>query len=82
MPNQSEMVAADEAVGEFELPLPWEMTRCLGHGNHKGEWCERHNECARHLTISHRDEPWESVQPPAYTACSGHTKALFLAVKK
>lgn len=71
-----------EGNTKVTLPLPAGVSRCLGHGDRKGEWCERSSECARHLTISHLAEPWEEVEPPHYRACSTAEFICFMDVTK
>jgi len=62
------------------LPLPVTVSRCLGHGDRKGEWCQRHSECARHKTISHINEPWDRVGAPYYRMCSDMQFLSFMEV--
>ena len=64
------------------LPLPVDVSRCLGHGDRKGEWCIHSNECARHLTISHLSEPWSEIDAPLYRACSNVEFICFMGVTK
>lgn len=35
-----------------KLPLPETMSRCLGHGSLKTDWCARLETCATHQTIA------------------------------
>ena len=71
-----------DEVKPIKLPLDESASRCLGHGNKKGEWCKRINECARHATISHPDEPWVYTDAPYYTMCSSDDYHCFLEIDK
>jgi hypothetical protein len=64
------------------LPLHPDVSRCLGHGARKGEWCEKANNCARHMTIHRIDEQWEQATPPYYRACSNDEFLLFMEYEK
>lgn len=66
----------------FKLPLPETVSRCLGHGDKRGEWCDKHNECARHKTIGHIDEPWDKVPAPYYRMCSDYRFVSFMEIEK
>lgn len=71
-----------DEVKPIKLPLSATASRCLGHGDKRGEWCKRSNECARHLTISHANEPWAEANAPYYRMCSNDDFLCFLEVEK
>ena len=56
------------------LPLSPRMNRCLAEGQKVGESCERKDQCARHVTIEHDDEP----VPAYYRACHSDLMVAFI----
>jgi len=56
------------------LPLPKEINRCLGHGEKTREWCDRLDNCARHVTIRHD----LAYTTPCYRACTTDSMAAYL----
>lgn len=56
------------------LPLSPSMNRCLAEGQKVGESCERKDQCARHVTIEHDDEP----VPAYYRACHSDLMVAFI----
>jgi len=56
------------------LPLDPGMNRCLAEGHRVGESCSRKDECARHATIEHDDEP----VPACYRACTSDLMVAFI----
>ena len=71
-----------DAVTPAKLPLIAGVSRCLGHGDKKLQWCDKSNVCARHLTISHELEPWINVEAPFYRMCSNNDFHCFIEVEK
>lgn len=67
---------------KITLPLPADVSRCLGHNGRLGNTCPKRDECARHLTISHRKEPWTEVKAPYYRMCSDDNYLSFLGCEK
>jgi len=65
------------------LPLNPEITRCLAHGQREREWCDRADNCARHLTIHCDPMPPEGeISPNAvYRACSSDLMAGYLPME-
>lgn len=63
---------------QIKLPLQPDAARCLGHNGRNGEHCKRRDQCARHVTISHRNEPWTEVKAPYYRMCSDDNHLSFL----
>ena len=61
-----------------KLPLQADISRCLGHGDKKGEWCSRYRTCARNQTCIHIDEPLDEAKPPYYRMCSENSFASFM----
>lgn len=58
------------------LPLSRDINRCLAHGHLEGEWCDRREHCARHLTIR-----FDSTHVPAcYRACSSDLMAAYIPI--
>lgn len=62
------------------LPLPACMTRCLAHDGRLGQTCPKSDQCARHLTIRHPDEPVANPDlRTEYKACADTSYQLFIA---
>ncbi|MBS1143398.1 MAG: hypothetical protein H6R14_804 [Proteobacteria bacterium] len=62
------------------IPLPLDPTinRCLAHGDHVGEWCERSETCACHQTIKHD----RGIYPPAaFRKCTTDHFAAYLPLE-
>ena len=60
------------------LPLYAGINRCLGHGEKKGEWCNRIDTCACHQTIQH-DAGINA--PAAYRKCMSEHYAAYLPME-
>lgn len=60
------------------LPLDAGITRCLGHGYKKGEWCDRLETCAAHQTIKHDNG---GLSPTAFRKCTTDNMAGFLPLE-
>jgi acyl carrier protein len=57
-------------IDSVKLPLPSSAERCLGHlRSSHAESCPSRDRCARHMTMSHKNEPWDKTNPPFYTLC-------------
>jgi hypothetical protein len=56
-------------------PLPINEDRCFGRN------CNKLDECQRHKTISHRDEPWAEVKPPFARLCPAASLQFFIEIK-
>lgn len=56
---------------QLKKPLPAAQDRCLGHweGKKPWDWCPQRDNCARHMTIHHPNEPWVDVRPPLFRMC-------------
>lgn len=59
------------------LPLLRDINRCLAHGHNEGEWCERRDHCARHITIRHDT----GSVPACYRACSSDLMAAYIPIE-
>ena len=66
---------------DITLPLPANVSRCLGQGERQFLRCQRSGACARFQTTQHDNEPWPDA-PPAYRACADETFSLFMEYKK
>lgn len=64
------------------LPLPHDLARCFGFTGGLGEFCRKSDQCARHQTILHDDEPWSDAKTPHRMLCSDENKTLFMEFKK
>ena len=64
------------------LPLMPDVTRCFGFTGGLGDFCRKADDCARHQTILHENEPWAVVQTPHRMLCSDENKTLFMEFKK
>lgn len=72
-----------ELPGELPLPLDTRHVRCLGHApSDYRNACPTRDQCARHVTISHKDEPWETAENPMYSYCKSFDQTSFIAIKK
>lgn len=58
------------------LPLSRDINRCLAHGHLEGEWCDRRERCARHLTIRLDAAP----VPACYRACSSDLMSAYIPI--
>lgn len=67
---------------EIKLPLPVAVSRCYGYTGGLGEFCRKSNECARHQTIMHKDEPWGEIKTPHRMLCSDENTSLFMEYTK
>lgn len=56
-------------------PLPPDQDRCFGRN------CDLLDQCQRHKTISHRDEPWTEVQPPFARLCPAGTTQFYINIE-
>ena len=65
-----------------KLPIHQGISRCLGHNGRLGDVCKMREKCARHVTISHRDEPWCETKPPYYQMCSDEKYLSFMEIAK
>ena len=59
------------------MPLDSGINRCLAHGDHKGEWCDRRETCACHETIEH-DRGIHA--PAAYRKCMTDHFAAYIPI--
>lgn len=55
------------------LPLNKNIVRCLAHGHREREWCDRAENCARHLTLRHDPIPKNGQTDAAKIACETTT---------
>ena len=60
------------------LPLDAGINRCLAHGHQAGEWCDRREHCAAHLTIRHDAR---INAPAAFRKCLTDNMAAYLPIK-
>lgn len=72
-----------EVNPKAKLPLHRIMDRCLGHatGSHETA-CPVRDSCARHASISHKNEPWTAVRPPFYSLCPDFNQQNFIEIEK
>lgn len=78
----SEDLMVPELPGELPLPLDIRHVRCLGHApTDYRNACQTRDLCARHATISHKDEPWETAEKPVYSYCKSFDQTSFIAIK-
>lgn len=61
------------------LPLKTETRRCYGRWDTPLEVCEKRNECARHLTRKHPDEPWLEARD-WLRLCTDRTYSLMIPI--
>jgi hypothetical protein len=59
------------------MPLDAGINRCLAHGHQAGEWCERREQCAAHLTIRHDAK---INAPAAFRKCMTDNMAGYLPI--
>lgn len=71
-----------DEVKPAKIPLEAGVSRCLGHNGRLGNVCENRDQCARHVTISHMNEPWTDVKPPYYRMCSDDKYHCFMEIEK
>ncbi len=69
-----------EATTPVTIPLPIDVSRCLGHDGRLGNGCGKRDYCARHISISHINEPWDITKPPYYRMCADETFGCFMGV--
>lgn len=60
------------------LPLDAQINRCLAHGDKVGDWCDRREQCACHITIKH-DRGISA--PAAYRKCMTDNFAAFIPLE-
>jgi hypothetical protein len=65
-----------------EIPLEATVRRCMGRFRGVQNSCPNIDRCARHLTISHREEPWDKTEPPFASACTTEQFDSFLEIKQ
>ena len=70
-----------EEANLVKIPLLADVSRCLGHNGRLGDACAKRDLCARHVTISHREEPWDKVSPPYYRMCSDDKYVCFIGME-
>lgn len=58
----------------MNAPLEKEYDRCFGRN------CDMLDQCMRHKTISHKDEPWTEVKPPFARLCPAGSLQYFIEV--
>ena len=59
------------------LPLDPSINRCLARGETEREWCDRADQCARHVSIRH-----DTTAVPAYLrACASDHVQGFIAIE-
>lgn len=80
--DQNTKIATEVNTMEFtttppKLPLDPTINRCLAHGDKKGEWCDRRDQCACHVTIRH--DTGASV-PTAYRKCMTDAFAAYIPI--
>ena len=59
------------------MPLDAGINRCLAHGHQAGEWCDRREHCAAHLTIRHDAR---INAPAAFRKCLTDNMAGYLPI--
>ncbi len=67
---------------EITLPLPAEVTRCLGHSVTFASSCDREATCARQLTLRHPQEPHcLPAERYSYMMCSNEDFCCWLPLE-
>lgn len=68
-----------DEIKPVALPLPADVSRCLGHDGKLGQSCIKAETCARHLTIRHALEPWDAPETTQhYKLCSDERYHCYL----